>query len=420
MFKKIDHSIKDHNKLEQIIHYNDTTTYNNCNLLNTESKYILYLYFGIASTSLTNDIDDNTSYNLYFGKTTTTQKKILNDTRDFKLINKVRHFFNSSIEDNNSYIYDINDDRNNYLVIFFGTGRAMFYDTTLEIDDYFYTDKVETNNKIMYKPRYNELITLLSQIKSSLENNKYKKIILCGHSNGMVVATFLAYILLICSVDEDTLSILPKHHNVKKFMSNINNYILEHNKIYNDKTSELSGKISGDIINFKSLKNIIQNNIYICGTAGYPILWTKVEEFNIFNNFYKQKYIHIISAFTKYNMQIYDTMTYYNKFQCIYTKVQNLLNDLTINNNDKKIEIKKLYNVKNINYTYFNFGSIVFNLINHNKINCFLIDDVFDTLKHIDTFETKSNINYVDIHLVKHHTFTFYRILYNNYMSINS
>ena len=101
-------------------------------------------------------------------------------------------------------------------------------------------------------------------------------------------------------------------------------------------------------------------------------------------------------------------------------KVQNLLNDLTINNNDKKIEIKKLYNVKNINYTYFNFGSIVFNLINHNKINCFLIDDIFDTLKYIDTYETKSNINYVDIHLVKHHTFTFYRILYNNYMSINS
>ena len=62
-------------KLDQIIHYNETTTYNNCNLLNTESKYILYLYFGIASTSLTNEIDDNTSYNLYFGKTITTQKK---------------------------------------------------------------------------------------------------------------------------------------------------------------------------------------------------------------------------------------------------------------------------------------------------------------------------------------------------------
>ena len=47
------------------------------------------------------------------------------------------------------------------------------------------------------------------------------------------------------------------------------------------------------------------------------------------------------------------------------------------------------------------------------------IDDVFDTLKHIDTFETKSNINYVDIHLDKHHSFSFYRQLYKTYMHIS-
>lgn len=399
-----------HSKNEKIISYKDQIVHNKCNFLNDEKQYILYLYFGLAATSLFNNVDDNTTYDLYFGKTINKNKKILNNTREFNLIGKVNNFFNSSLDNNNNYIYNINDNRRNYLFIFFGTGSPRFYDKTLEIDEYIYVDKT------LYKPRYNELISILSKIRAFLESNKYEKIILCGHSNGIVVATFLAYILLILSVDDNILQTLPKHHNVGKFITNINNYILENNKVYNQDTKELSGKISSEILNFKLLRNVIQNKIYICGTGGYPILWTKVEEFNIFNNFYKYKYIHIISAFHKYNMQIYDTMAYYNKFQYIYEKVHNVLSDTTII--DKKPEIQKLYNLKNINYTYYNFGSIIFNLVNHNKINCFLIDNIFDKLKNIDIYNTKTNINYVDVHLDKHHSFNFYRILYNKYMNI--
>ena len=401
-----------------LINYNNKYIYNKCNLLNNEKQYILYLYFGISATSLTNNVNEYTTYNLYFGKTINKTNKILNNSRHFNLIGKVNNFFNSSLESNNSYIYNINDDRNNYLCIFFAPGKPIFYDKPIEIDEYIYTDKIENNNKIIYKPRYNELIILLSNIKNYLESNKYKKIILCGHSNGMVVATFLAYILLILSVGDDILQMLPKHHNVNKFINNINTYILENNNINNEYDSDFSGKISGDILNFKSLKNTIQNNIYICGTAGYPILWTTIEEFNIFNEFYKTKYIHIISAFNKYNIQIYDTMTYYNKFQYIYEKVHTILSDASINDKDKKTEIQILYNLKKINYTYYNFGSIIFNLINYNKINCFLINNIFNKLEYSDMYKTKTNINYVDIHLDKHHSFSFYRILFNKYMNI--
>lgn len=401
---------------EKIINYNEK---NKCNLISKEKEYILYLYFGISSTSLLNDVSDNITYNLYFGKNIH-KYKILDKSITFTLITKINNFVNTSIEINNNYIYDINDNNNNYLCLFFGMGKPLFYDTPIELDDYIYVDKVENQNETIYKPRYKELITLLSKIKSFLESNKYKKIILGGHSNGIVVATFFAYILLILSADDATVSNLPKHHNVNKFITNINKYILENNTINSKNTSELSGKISKDILNFKSLKDIIQNNIYICGSAGFPILWTKIEEFNIFNEFYKNKYIHIISAFNKHNTQKYDTMTYYNKFQYTYEKVQNILNDVNINDKDKKPEIKKLYN-KTINYIYFNFGSIVFNLINYNKINCFFIDtNIFDNFKYIDLYETKTNINYVDIHLDKHHNFSFYRILYNIYMNNNN
>ena len=412
---------------ELSISYDDKHKYNKCNLINEDTNYILYLYFGISSTSLLNEVNYNTTYNLYFGKTINKKTKLLDNSITFKLIDKVNHFFNASLEGNNNYIYNVDDGINNYLYICFGAGRPMFYDTPQELDDYIYTDKLDytnqtnqsTQTKSIVKPRYNELITLLSKIKSFIESNKYKKIIFCGHSNGIVVATFISYVLLILSADDNLLQQLPKHHNVNKFIKNINNCILENNNRYNENTSELSGKISTDIINFKSLKNSIQNNIYICGTAGYPILWTKVEEFNIFNSFYKNKYIHIISGFNKYNVQIYDTMTYYNKFQYIYEKVHAILSDTTVNDKDKKPEIQKLYNTKNINYTYFNFGSIVFNLINHTKINCFLIDTLFNKLKHIDVHETKTNINYVDVHLDKHHSFSFYRRLYKTYININ-
>jgi hypothetical protein len=406
---------------ELIINYDDKNKYNKCNLITKDTNYILYIYFGIASTSLLNEVNYNTTYNLYFGKSINKKKKLLDTSITFNLIDKVNHFFNASLEGNNNYIYNVDDGINNYLYICFGSGRPMFYDTTQELDDYIYTDKIDYTNQTnsRYKPRYNELITLLSKLKSFIESNKYKKFILCGHSNGIVVATFISYVLLILSADDNLLNQLPKHHNVNKFIKNINHSIVENNTIYNENTTELSGKISKDIINFKSLKNSIQNNIYICGTAGYPILWTKVEEFNIFNSFYKNKYIHIISGFNKYNIQIYDTMTYYNKFQYIYEKVHALLSDTTLNDNDKKPKIQKLYTTKNINYTYFNFGSIVFNLINHTQINCFLIDTLFNKLKHSDDHETRTNINYVDIHLDKHHSFSFYRQLYKTYMHIS-
>ena len=248
---------------ELSISYDDKHKYNKCNLINEDTNYILYLYFGISSTSLLNEVNYNTTYNLYFGKTINKKTKLLDNSITFKLIDKVNHFFNASLEGNNNYIYNVDDGINNYLYICFGAGRPMFYDTPQELDDYIYTDKLDYTNqsKSSYKPRYNELITLLSKIKSFIESNKYKKIIFCGHSNGIVVATFISYVLLILSADDNLLQKLPKQHNVNKFIKNINNFILENNSLYNENTSELSGKISTDIINFKSLKNSIQNNI---------------------------------------------------------------------------------------------------------------------------------------------------------------
>ena len=139
---------------ELSINYDDKHKYNKCKLINEDTNYILYLYFGISSTSLLNEVNYNTTYNLYFGKTINKKTKLLDNSITFKLIDKVNHFFNASLEGNNNYIYNVDDGINNYLYICFGAGRPMFYDTTQELDDYIYTDRkkcIKCINSLHYK-----------------------------------------------------------------------------------------------------------------------------------------------------------------------------------------------------------------------------------------------------------------------------
>ena len=353
------------------------------------------------------------------------------------------------------------------MYICFNIGISKFYDTTKPLYYYIKKDKIKIDNKIITKPRFNELITLISNIKKYLETNKYKKIVICGHSRGMTIATFSAYILLILSVDEDILDTLPEHHNVKEFLRELRKFISDNQKQEKylkeklSKENSLQNKdnkdnkdnknntalfkelkelehinlMSKDIFNLKSIRNLIQNNISICGTGGYPILWSKVEEFNIFNDFYKDNYIHIVSGSKDNNIQIYDNITYYNKFIYIYQNIiekyknsnhmqtethmtaeHNTSNNTHNHPYHKNMDYNYLKQIKNINYVYYNFGSLVINIINNDIIECFEMHKLFNKIKLDDKKYTFQDIIYKTKFFNKFHTFEFYRNLFNKYM----
>ena len=452
-----------------------------CSLLNKDNLYLLYLYIGITNNIISGNSKSNVKYNLFYGKNEI-QNKMLNNTKSVKLIDKLRCFFYTSDMNKIDYIllYDLNDDINNYLFISFNIGMPKYYETTKPL--YYYikkdeinindnenqdnenqdnenqdnenknnnhhnekTDKNHQHQKIIHRPRFYELIILISKIKSYLETDKYKKIVLCGHSRGMSIATFCAYILLILSVDDDFLNTLPEHHDIKGFMQELKSFISDNQKqelLLKEKLVEIKNKtvhktpntqelqnmlsmelkelhkfnlMSKDILNLKSIRTQLQNNIYICGTGGYPILWTKIEEFNIFNNFYQNHYIHIISGIKDNNIQIYDNLTYYNKFIYIYEKI---LEDYATQphsyQQDKRIA--KLKQMPTIKYVYYNFGGIILNLVNNYKIKCFKIDTIFNKIKTNDNKNIIQNINFKTRYLNNYHKFEFYRTIFNKFM----
>jgi hypothetical protein len=413
-----------------------------CGLLNNEQLYILYLYFGITGSVISGvkkniligKFDHKTvnEYNLFYGRND--NKKMINNNRSCKLIKTISNFFYTSNNEVYKNILILNV--NNYIVINFPPGIPAYYNTTKTL--YYYIQ----NYKTIPETIFNELIILLSNIKFFIESKKYKNIILIGHSRGMTIATYVAYILLILSSEDDLINTLPKHHNVKEFINKLKTFISENNnkeiflreqllknksnKIIYYKLLEEFKKvrdfniISNELLNLKLLKNSIQKQIYICGTGGYPILWTKAEEFNIFNDFYLNKYIHIISGDNENNIQQYDICTYYNYNMYIYNKIGlELEND--INKTKQQKNINKIKQIKNINYTYFNFGSIVFNLLNNNKIECFKIDSRLkdiDENKPLQTTVYEENKNTISLtdYYDNLHTYRYYRYLYKLFM----
>jgi hypothetical protein len=467
-----------------------------CAILSKDHLYLLYIYFGIINNVISGNAKNNIKYNLFFGKNKQ-QSKMLDNTKSFELVDKTRCFFYTSDLDSdldfeleefidcdfykefhktdNIVSYSINDTSNDisnhYMYICFNIGISKFYDTTKPLYYYIKKDKIKVDNKIITKPRFNELITFLYNIKIYLETNKYKKIVICGHSRGMTIATFSAYILLILTVDEDVIDTLPEHHNVKEFLRELQQFItdnqkqeqylkdkLSKEKLSKDKLSKensLQNKdnkdntalfkelkelehinlMSKDIFNLKSIRNQIQNNISICGTGGYPILWSKVEEFNIFNDFYKDNYIHIVSGSKDNNIQIYDNITYYNKFIYIYQNIiekyknsnhmqtethmtaeHNTSNNTHNHPYHKNMDYNNLKQIKNINYVYYNFGSLVINIINNDIIECFEMHKLFNKIKLDDKKYTFQDIIYKTKFFNKFHTFEFYRNLFNKYM----
>ena len=394
---------------------------NSCKIFTNIQKQILHLYFGITYIIINNNYEKNENkvklidLNLYYGKTNK-EDKILNTSRTFTEIDTCEVFFNTSININDNYKFiEINEHNNTNLCIFFLTGDMKFYKNNISVSEYLYIDEIIENNKKIYKPRYYELIIVICKLLKYIKTNKYKKILLCGHSNGATTSLYFAYVLLILSSNEKILNLLPKHHKVFEFINNIKTFML---------TSKYKDDLlinSNDILNLNKINNLIRNNIYICGTGGYPILWKNYSEINIFNKFYKQKYLHIISGYNNNNFNYIDNRTYYSLSRYIQLNIKNINEDKYINKKEKDKKIKEQYKIKNLNKTYFNYGSIIFTKNKENNIHCYKIDNI---VKQLDII-TKNNIiskNIFDKNYYLYndiHKFSFYKYLYNKFTNQN-
>jgi len=182
---------------------------------------------------LTEDIKICNSYNLSL------QTIDKNTNRVYNYLGSIDCFFNGC---SNKQIYLFN--RDDELYICFSTGEIQ-------------PDQHNTNINIMFN---NNLI------KNHIKSAKYNKINLFGHSNGMCAAQYTSFILFINSDDDIYQYYEKRNYPVKKISS----------------------------LNSEWCK-IILNKLIVCGSGGYPYLFTSESDFIKYYNSLGGRYIHIAS-----------------------------------------------------------------------------------------------------------------------------
>ena len=293
-----------------------------------------------------------------------------------------------------------------YIVIYFPNESIGEYDKIFS-----YTKQQIENNIISNYKDLHELIMYIISFISN-EENLNTKILLSGHSYGMTFATYFSYILYILSSHTEA--------------DIINNNLIKHMDIM------LLTILESKIIEFlTSIKDKLQNSIYICGTGGIPNLFENEEEFNKFNEFYKHKYIHIISANTLLNTYSKNNL-FNNKNQDINQQANQDINQQASISIDLNAMEKTQYKTANTKpYKFANYGSIIINSISTNKNKLFFQYELlnyndFDNVtlpyimnKETSTEETSTEETSTDNTNSKKTSLDTYKDLYKKYMYPN-
>ena len=218
-------------------------------------KEELLYYFGTINKIISKkEININDTFKLMIKNKDPNEDKesMLSDIIECKLINKFAY-------SGQTYIFDVLNEKVLVIAFNIGTYKVVNCEQNLTCKNISLDKYISDKTKI---------IEIFNYIFDNINN--YNKIILCGHSHGFVCATIVSYCLLCLSSNEDMLCILPKYHEILKFIKTI-----------------------PDTHKYEQICDKLQEKIYICGSGGYPILWESQEYFNIYFNFYKQKYIHL-------------------------------------------------------------------------------------------------------------------------------
>lgn len=106
-------------------------------------------------------------------------------------------------------------------------------------------------------------------------NETADEIVLCGHSNGMVAATFTAFLLAcLARINEDYFI----HQQLVDYRT-INEIVPDNDyrRIY--------------------LCNNVVNKLVVCGTGGFPLLFRTKEQFDTFYDILQGRYLHVCIGF---------------------------------------------------------------------------------------------------------------------------
>jgi hypothetical protein len=199
---------------------------------------------------------------------------------------------------------------------------------------------------------YDLLLNWLDNFEKLIKDKK--QILLCGHSNGMSAATITSFILLYL-LDSLNLS--------------VHKYYIEENKEIFDHLFSIKSKWS------KLLENI---EIFVIGSGGFPVIFTKEDQFIDYYNSLKGKYLHLSTN--------------------IYTEIIN-------KNNNEILKINEYFN------SFLGSLCYEFNKFNKSKLNCLDRDKSFcDILKFLPINFSKSLNNLYAIKNEILNNFTFYQI----------
>jgi hypothetical protein len=164
--------------------------------------------------------------------------------------------------------------------------------------------------------------TWLDQLLIILTTTQINRIILCGHSNGMSSATIVAFLLLYIKNKE----IIKLLSTIYQFNKNVFDYL--------------------DTI--RSKWNILENiQLFVVGTAGFPVLFSTQEQFNLFYKMIYGRYLHIVMSRKPYaNIQeLYDMCGFDPKFNRIDQNIKIINDTLEYENSDNKIPLGYLKNI---------------------------------------------------------------------------
>lgn len=261
-------------------------------LLTPEKKELFEIYLGLAGTvskhtALLNVLHDTKvledteglkgldelgklkDFSLYYGKSTelTIYNEVLpnytlsNLQSNIKYLESIKCFFTGCISD--ITVLEVFFNGNYYIYVYSAIGNLMHH----------------MNNSILSYTD-GKLGILLKKMVKYYSSDKYKKIVFCGHSNGMTSSVYISYVLSIVTSYAN-----PEHEASKTFLSNIKK-INEPEKLNIPKITDL----------YKGYVDVIRSKTFVCGTGGFPIIFRTQGEFDNYYNYINKSYIHIVKG----------------------------------------------------------------------------------------------------------------------------
>ena len=255
-------------------------------LLTPEKKELFGIYLGLAETvseystlsklkiskdtKVLGDKEELKDFSLYYGKLTelTIYNKELpnynlsNSQSNVKYLESFSCFFTGCKSDITVLEVSVND--NFYIYIYSAIGDL----------------KHHLDNSILSYNNGNLGIFLKEIIKYYL-SKKYKKIVFCGHSNGMSSSVYISYVL----------SIITSYANPDDVGSDL---ILTKKNVEENMIKYLNVPKITDL--YKGHVDLIRSKTFVCGTGGFPIIFRTQDEFNNYYSYINGSYVHIVKG----------------------------------------------------------------------------------------------------------------------------